>query len=62
MAEFEFVSAKVIDSCVEDLVRWLLKESDNYVDGGEVDFEKLAEIIRHIPSNVEVPEETWTNY
>ena len=60
MSDFEFVSAKVIDSCVEELVGWMLTAADHYTDGDVIDFEKLCRIIRQIPSNIETPKSPWT--
>jgi hypothetical protein len=49
------------DSVVQELWDWLEHAANQYSDGdleGE-DFEKLADIIRSIPSNVKLPKSFW---
>jgi hypothetical protein len=56
------VSSDIIDQCVTDLVGWLDGACDNFLDGDfdAENLERLADIIRKIPSKVEVPDEIWT--
>ena len=50
-----------LDPIVQKLVGWLLKATDHFADGDleAEELENLANIIREIPSTVEVPEEIW---
>lgn len=56
------VAIEVVDKSVNDLVEWLHRACDQWSDGDleADDFEKLADIIRRIPSNVEVPDEIFS--
>lgn len=60
--EIKSVSIEVVDKSVNELVEWLINACDQFADGDldANDFQKLAYIIRKIPSNVEIPNEIWT--
>lgn len=49
------------DEVVKELVAWLFHATDQFCDGDfdAEDLDELAQIVRKIDSNVEVPKDIW---
>ena len=61
MSEIKFVSSKVIDEIVTDLIGWMYRATDSFSDGdfGAEELDSLAKIIQSIPTEIDVPKDFW---